>query len=133
MSKFWRSVLVFGLGFVAVISVVYLIKDIVRRPRPTQILTDYSFPSAHSASAFYVATFFSGLLYRYQTHRRGVLWGIVPVRKAQIFFYFVAVMVAYSRIYLNVHYLSDVIAGGIIGLLMGLLAVYSHQWVLPKS
>lgn len=87
-------------------------KNIVRRERPTQILTDYSFPSQHSANAFYVAAYLAAwpLLKKKQNRqtRRYLVIGL----------YLCAVAVGYSRLYLNVHYFSDVVAGGIMGLVL---------------
>ncbi|MBK6526521.1 MAG: phosphatase PAP2 family protein [Crocinitomicaceae bacterium] len=43
------------------------------------------------------------------------------------------ILIAYSRIYLGVHYPSDLIAGGLLGALIGLL-IYSlvKKFIFPK-
>jgi undecaprenyl-diphosphatase len=61
---------------------------------------DPSFPSGHTSTAFSTATYLS-LAYR-------KVYIIIPV-------YAWACTVAYSRMYLGVHYLSDVLGGAIIG------------------
>ena len=66
----------------------------------------YSFPSGHTMSSFAAATV---LLY---TNRK---YGII----ALIF----AALIAFSRLYLYVHYPSDILAGMIIGILLGWLAI----------
>ena len=91
-----------------VVALNALLKVIVQRPRPEGFRlvaeSGYSFPSGHSM----VATAFFGLLiwmiWRY--HKRDamrVVWCA--------FFGLVIVAVGLSRIYLGVHYASDVLAG----------------------
>ena len=62
----------------------------------------HAFPSGHSASAFAMAA---------------VLSFAVVNKKYSLFFLAAAVLVGYSRIYLAQHFLDDVLAGAIIGLL----------------
>ncbi|MFA6513476.1 MAG: phosphatase PAP2 family protein, partial [Patescibacteria group bacterium] len=81
-----------------------LLKNIFMRPRPILdtkyfILNtfscprDFSFPSAHAATAFAAAT----ILAYFDKKRR---W----------FYYIIAVLISYSRIYLGCHYFLDVVA-----------------------
>lgn len=94
-----------------------IIKNIVQRPRPflevstVEILiskpVDYSFPSIHTAVAFAV----SGVLFK-------------TIKKYGVVFIFLAVLIAFSRLYLFVHYPSDVIAGVILGLLCTKIVLY---------
>lgn len=82
-----------------------LTKWLVARPRPR--LTQYGFPSGHALGA---VIFFGALIY--------VLW-TVPVSRGwrwtgTILSCLLIAAVAYSRLYLKVHWASDV-AGGLIG------------------
>lgn len=97
-----------AVNLVAVVALNTVLKVIVQRPRPAgfRLISEagYSFPSGHSM----VAMAFFGLLiwmvWRY--HRRDlmrVVWCVC--------FGVVIVMVGVSRIYLGVHYASDVLAG----------------------
>ncbi len=93
-----------------------VVKPLVGRIRPcnalppgqTRLLVDgskaFSFPSAHAANSFAMATVLS--------------WRLPKV--APIAFVFAA-LVAYSRIYVGVHYPFDVIAGALLGLVIGRL------------
>jgi undecaprenyl-diphosphatase len=64
----------------------------------------YGFISAHAANAFSFATF-SALLFR--------------SRGYAIFIYLWACMIAYTRIYLGVHYPGDILGGIVVGSLVG--------------
>ena len=95
-----------------------VIKPLVGRVRPCNALTPaqcrllvgrssaMSFPSAHAANSFAMATVASWRLGRF-----------APL------FYFVAVVVAYSRVYVGVHYPLDALAGAVLGALLGQLAI----------
>lgn len=93
------------------------IKRLVARVRPSEELPEdeqiikrpkfYSFPSGHSASSFSVVAV---------TILRCPLWIIIPVA-------ILATLIAFSRLYLRVHYLTDVVAGVILGLGCGFSSV----------
>lgn len=89
-----------------------ILKNVLARPRPfdqmeqIQVLiakpTDYSFPSGHTASSFAAA----GTFYYYGNRK----WGVAAL--------VLAGLIGFSRLYLGVHYPSDVIAGVIVGSLV---------------
>lgn len=93
----------------------YLLKPVVHRERPFVSSPEFdviggrphdpSFPSGHAANAFGGAV----ALTRIAPAGAVVWWGL-------------AVAVAYSRVYLGVHYPADVIAGAIVGVAAGLIA-----------
>ena len=87
----------------------FTLKAIFHRHRPldpiVKNVNGFSFPSGHSFSSF---TFFGLLIY--------IIWNIEGIRKSvrwlfTILFTLLACAVAFSRVYLHVHYASDVIAG----------------------
>ena len=92
-----------------------IIKKLVARERPFNKFSeliplikkpaDFSFPSGHSASSFASA----GILFRYLDKKYGILAIVL------------AALIAFSRLYLGVHFPSDVIAG----IIMGLLSSYT--------
>ena len=95
-----------------------LIKHSVCRLRPTHnpdiaslvhVVNDYrggkyGFPSAHAGNTFGIAMF--------------LYCAMRPQRWTVIFFVWAAIM-SYSRIYLGVHYLSDILCGAALGTLIG--------------
>lgn len=99
-------------SFAAALVITYVIKFIVARERPLDAiyffgLPDYSFPSAHAAATFAVVP---------------ILDEEYPALKW--FWILFAVLVAVSRIYLKVHFLTDVLAGILIGYAIGLGMLY---------
>ncbi len=112
-----------GFEFLFAISssfiLVWLIKLFVNHPRPPLgIITAYgpSFPSAHTAVAI---TFFLFFL-RFMRHEKN------PFRKIihQAFCILVPLMVGLSRVYLGVHWLSDVLAGIVVGVTALMISRY---------
>ncbi len=101
---------------VAYLSSEVTIKNIVRRVRPCKkafeeyLLIEnppqYSFPSAHSATSFAVST---ALFFVCQ-------WLFIPTL-------ILALLIAFSRIYIMVHYPTDVIVGAVLGVICGIVAV----------
>lgn len=88
-----------------------IIKWIVDRPRPllVHLVTENtsSFPSGHAMASF---TFYGYMIY--------MLWHLDCPKKWKVLGIFLLstliLAIGYSRIYLNVHYLSDVLAGYLI-------------------
>ena len=100
-----------GLAAGALVGNVVL-KNLVARPRPcwldssVQLLipnpTDYSFPSGHTLSSVIGATVLA------KTDRR-FGYAAIPL----------AALIAFSRLYLYVHFPSDVLAAAVLGVLIG--------------
>lgn len=97
-----------GLNLVLVVALNLLLKQVVQRPRPDGFRlvaeTGYSFPSGHSMVAM---AFYGLLLWMVWNYERDRVqrWAF------SLGFALIIVAVGFSRIYLGVHYASDVIAG----------------------
>jgi len=100
--------------------VAWVVKGLVGRPRPFVTLHHVhlligrpgstAFPSSHATTAFAGATIVSYCFPR----------AAVPL-------YAVGAMVAFSRVYVGVHYPSDVIAGAVIGTAAALLVIAASR------
>jgi undecaprenyl-diphosphatase len=115
--------------------VVFVLKAIVRRPRPYLTLpgaralifeapTDYSFPSGHAAGSFTFATFVAVVLVEHARRsptkkKRRVVLSVVAL--------LAALGVAVSRCALGVHFPADVLAGAALGAAAGALGGQWHR------
>lgn len=113
----WIVPLWLTLGISAVVS--FILKITVQRLRPFQMgivpllsnlseasqdIWNFSFPSSHAMIAFCAIP----ILSKQYPKLKNVWIGI-------------AVLIAFSRVYLGLHFFSDVIAGGAIGYIIGML------------
>lgn len=96
-------------------SIVTILKYTVNEPRPFLVIPNvdllvvekgYSFPSGHSAAAFAVAMILGNKYYIKLKGRN--------ISMCLTLFY--AILIAFSRIYIGVHYPIDVVGGGIVGI-----------------
>ncbi len=125
LTKKYRTVgvAVIAALFVHLLVNDFLLKNIIERPRPFDLEawegvfkypelvskpSSYSFPSGHSSSAFASAT---ALI---MSKKKGIY---IPALA------FAAVM-AFSRVYIHVHYFSDIVAGATAGILYGIIAIF---------
>lgn len=86
----------------------FVYPELVKRP------SSFSFPSGHSSSGFAAAT------------------GLCSSKKARLIVpaFILAALIAFSRIYVHVHYPTDVIFGALFGILYGLIAIVLCKWIL---
>jgi len=126
-----KSLLVFILCFIALAigdASANILKHLFERPRPCQNIVgidsyregvrlligcggSFSFPSNHAVNAFAIAATFSHFF-----------------RKTALPMFFIAAIVAFSRIYVGVHYPSDVIAGVAWGGIVAGVVLLLHKW-----
>jgi len=115
----WILPLWFTLGISVLVS--FLLKFFIKRPRPFQIgivsvlpvlekasylIWNFSFPSFHAMLVFCALPILSKEFPKFK-----YIW---------IFF---ASLIAFSRIYFGLHFLSDVLVGGLIGYLLGIIII----------
>lgn len=108
LKKEYKTIKPYIINIILVYIISYTIKFLIQRPRPSLgflpliIKTGYSsvfsFPSGHAIAAFSILPFL-------KTKKEIITWFII------------AIFIGFSRLYLGVHYMSDVIAGAFFGLL----------------
>lgn len=96
----------------------FFLKNYVARVRPYEVVqglnclvdkaVDWSFPSGHASAGFASAV----VIYKSRPKRLGIPCMIL------------AFLIALSRLYVGIHYPSDVICGAIIGTLIGLIVFW---------
>lgn len=98
-----------------------VLKFVIQRPRPSEFqiisVSGYSYPSGHAmiSTAFYGFIFY--LIYKSNlSNKYKVLFGIFTL--------VLVILICISRVYLGVHYLTDVIAGSSLAVLY--LTVYTY-------
>jgi len=122
--KDWRKgLIVFVLcaaGFIVADHTSDVLKNLIARPRPCDelqnvrllvpCLASFSFPSGHASTSFAMASIIAYFFRR----------GAIPA-------FIISVLVAYSRIYVGVHYPSDVLGGAYLGVVTGGCIIAVHN------
>ena len=117
-----------GAGILLTTATTMAMKSWFQRPRPydsypgelhpLQYENSYSFPSGHTSVAFATATSLSLQIRKWYVAVPAFLW---------------AATVGYSRMYLGVHYPSDVLVGLLIGVVSGYLSYKLQELIKPDS
>lgn len=125
-KKYRRQGVLLLAGILAAATVnAKLLKPLFARPRPCWLEPnvpllvpspgDFSFPSGHTVTAFAGAAVLWGANRRFG-------WAVFPA----------AALTAFSRLYLFVHFPSDVLGGGVIGTALGLAVFYGGSWAMGR-
>jgi Membrane-associated phospholipid phosphatase len=127
-DKKYRNIGFMALGALILSAVLGegILKHAVQRIRPSADISaanlliskplSYSFPSGHTASSFAVA----GVLAKY-------------FKDYALEFFGLASLIAFSRLYLYVHYPTDVLAGIILGLTCSSITIYMFNRVSQET
>lgn len=115
-----------------------LIKLFIARKRPTILRLDdiggYSFPSGHTMGAAICYVTFALWLYHYYLNTQSSSTRKIQASSSLYYRIFIAISfllvfaIAWSRIYLGVHYPTDVLAGGFLGFAWVIIAFRSREW-----
>jgi membrane-associated phospholipid phosphatase len=105
--------------------VINTVKDLIVRQRPHEVLENVnllvgrgrsqSMPSSHTA------TWFAGTLLAFAFYRRS-FWFMLPL----------ALMMAFSRVYVGAHYPSDVVAGALLGMGYAAAGLIFAEWLWSR-
>ena len=111
-SQYLKNICFFSFFYLALVGLItQILKHIIGRPRPNHTNFDvgasfnffstdasfHSFPSGHSSTIFAVAIILSLL-----------------VPRLKIFFLLMAIVVAFSRVVVGAHFITDIVAGGVV-------------------
>ena len=106
-----------------------LLKRLLQRPRPTEFRiveeTGYSFPSGHSMVSMAFYGYLIYLIYRYIKNKY-VKWTLITILSILI------CLIGISRIYLGVHYTSDVLGGFLLSISYLVVYISSIKKLLPE-
>jgi undecaprenyl-diphosphatase len=123
-DAFWKEwAVAMAAGIAGLIVIVLMIKFSIRRRRPEgqwggiyRNTDPHSFPSGHAARAFLIAVIATGL---------GPAW-------LAILLWIWAPLVSLARVAMGVHYASDIVAGALVGILVGLIGLQIYQPLLSQ-
>jgi len=118
-GSFWKQWAMVQFVSVSVLAVLVMaIKFTVRRKRPEgewggiyRNTDPHSFPSGHAARSFLIAVVATGLG---TTGVAAVLWVWAP-------------LVAIARVAMGVHYVSDIVAGAIVGIVIAIIGLQIYE------
>ncbi len=126
LAKKYKEIPVAWIALIMPLALTFLLKYFISRPRPFEALqienlvnvTNSSFPSGHataSSAGFAILTSY--------------------IKKLKYLWLFLAILIAFSRLYLGIHYLSDVIAGSIIGYGISSIVIgyFNKYSIFPKK
>lgn len=108
-----KDIILYISAILICLIVTNLIKIIIRRSRPLDMLLDvsgFSFPSSHASISMVVYGYLIILLKRYYHGKRKIMYTTLCI--------LMILLTGLSRIYFNVHYITDVIAGFSLGLII---------------
>lgn len=114
------------IGYILTGSLKYILK--IPRPNidPVYILKSYSFPSGHAMNSFIFYSFLSYLMFHFTGNKKiSLLFSIVAMT--------LVFLIGVSRVYLGVHFPTDVIAGFLAGFWWFITAVLIHKTLTFRS
>ena len=121
-NAFWKQWAVVQLAGISLLAALVMsIKFLVRRRRPEgewggiyRNTDPHSFPSGHAARSFFIAVVATGL---------GPNW-------LAVLLWIWAPLVSLARVAMGVHYVSDVVAGGVLGIIFALFGLQVYEPLL---
>jgi undecaprenyl-diphosphatase len=119
----WIFPLWMSLGISAVVA--FILKVTIQRARPFQLGLVSLIPSLQEAS-------FSTWNFSFPSFQSMLPFCAIPILSEQFpklkkFWIVFAVLVAFSRAYFGLHFISDIISGGLIGYLIGVIVVREEK------
>lgn len=129
VKKKWYYFVLLTTGMAGGLLFMTIIKLLMHRDRPLNHLIEtsgYSFPSGHATMAI---IFFIIILFALKDDIKNKLIRIVFILSSIVAF----LLIGFSRVYLNVHWLSDVVAGFALGLFWVTLLVLIFKFIIAVA
>ena len=128
-KKFRSFIIPFIFTLLSAEIVTFIGKVLIHRYRPENgimTLSDFSFPSGHSTVA---VTFYGFLAYLAvcQTKNLKKRWLIASLAAIII------LLIGFSRLYLGVHFVSDILAGYLVGFLGLVAGISLREWLVARK
>jgi len=105
------------------------LKMFIERNRPLgealTVASGYSFPSGHAMLSLVFYGFLANLMLSSARRRKRFWWGAIGL-------YLLILIIGFSRMYLNVHYTSDVLAGYLFGMVLLVASIEAMKWFKKK-
>jgi len=122
-KKYRSDALLLGVTILADVAIIEIVKMLVRFPRPLNGIVNesgFSFPSGHVTSTIVL---FGLLTYFIWKHWKSADAKIL----SSLFFVVIVIVVGFDRIYLNVHWLSDVLGSLPLGVFVLAFSMLAFQ------
>jgi undecaprenyl-diphosphatase len=131
-ARAWAPVVVGLVGGLGIALIIVVAKHLVGRPRPPQpyaLLSPHglSFPSGHAAGAAAVGVLCAWMLCRWVVRRWPLQVGVWSVTIAAVG------LIGFSRPYLGVHFVTDVLAGWLLGAAWAGSVILLAAWWLDSQ
>lgn len=120
--KQWRALILLGFALCSALSVVYVMKYCINSPRPWGVWVmgeGHSYPSGHSTLAVTAYSFLALLVGReLQKEHRWIPYSLTTL---------LCIAIMGSRLYLGQHWLTDVVGGALLGLIISIGATLLYR------
>lgn len=132
VARSWLPVVVAVAGGGGIAVLIWVAKHLVGRTRPTMADAlispgGYSFPSGHATGAAAVGMLCAWMLSRWVVRRWGLQVAVWAVTAALV------ILIGFSRVYLAVHFPTDVLAGWFLGVGWAVVVIMLAEWWLTTT